>query len=145
MLCVLPFMHALLSYPRHRQHLKDNSVTLLQLRLQSFTDDLYLNTEGKNTADVLKAVTVHFYGHRCKGKIHWCFSRRVILIPGRTTVGWHSSTSPGTTYQGTSKGIWLLEQHRDLHTQHTPMEVFVLSPATCQDLLGVHQAAGICR
>lgn len=78
-------------------------------------------------ADVLKAVTVHFYGHRCKGKLHWCFSCRVILIPGRTTVGWHSSTSPGITYQGTSKGIWLLEQHRDLHTQHTPMEVFVLS------------------
>lgn len=125
--------------------LKDKSITLLWLKPQSFAIDLYLNTEGKNMADVLKAIIFHSCWHRCKDKLHWCFSCCVILIPGRTSVGWHSSTFLGTTCQGTSEGIWLLEQHRELHTQHTPMEVFVFSPAICQVLLGAHQAAGICR
>ena len=123
--------------------LKDKSVTLLRLRLQSFAIDLYLNTEEKNMADVLKAV--HSCWHRCKDKLHRCFSCCVILIPGRTSAGWHSSTFLGTTCQGTSKGIWLLVQQRELHTQHSPVEVLVFSPATCQVLLGACQAAGICR
>lgn len=141
-----PFMCSLLTATHDKGSiLKDKSVTLLRLRLQSFAIDLYLNTEGKNMADVLKAIIVHSCWHRSKDKLHQCFSCCVILIPGRNSAGWHSSTFLGTTCQGTSKGIRLLEQHRELHTQHTPVEVLVLFPAACQVLLGVRQAAGICR
>lgn len=97
-------------------------------------------------ADVLKAIIAHSCWHRCKDKLRRRFSRCVILIAGRISAGWDSSTFLRTAWQWTSK--WsrrLLEQHRELHTPHTSVEVFVFSPATWRVLPGERQSAGICR
>lgn len=63
--------------------------------------------------------------------MHWCFSCYAILIPGRIFASCHSLTFLVTPCQRTSKGIWLLEQHKELHTQNILMEVLVFSSATC--------------
>lgn len=112
--------------------LKDKSVTLLQLRLQSFVIDLHLTTAGKNMAAVLKAIIVHSRWHRRKDKLHRCFSCCVILIPERTSAGWHSSTFLRATRQVTSKGVQLLERHRELQT---PAEVLALCPVDVKSCL----------
>lgn len=95
-------------------------------------------------ADVLKAIILHSCWHRCKDKLHRHFSCCVILIPGRTSTGWHSSTFPGATWQGTSKGIWLPEQHREWPTQHNPMELLVFSQhiKSCLERTKPHVFAG---
>lgn len=90
--------------------------------------------------DVFKVLIIYPCWHRCKDKLHRCFSCCAILIPGRISASFHSFTSLETTCQRTSKEIWLLAQHRELHTQNIPMEVLVFPSATHWVLCGAHQA-----
>lgn len=150
--CPIPFTRALLT-ANGTSWLNTTNATFWRTNLSSWSSSdcrvsLLTSTQiqrRKNMADVLKAIIAHWCWHRCKDKLHWCFSCCVILIPGRISAGWDSSTFPRTTWQWTSKGIWLLEQHKELHALHTYVEVFVFFPAMCQVLLGERQAAGICR
>lgn len=109
--CVCPSsMSALLTAMTHlsTHHkgstLKDKSVTPLQRRLQNFAIDLCLNAEGKIMGHVLKLLMIYLCWHRCKDKLHWCFSCYTILIPGRISASCHSFTFLVTTCQRTSKG-----------------------------------------
>lgn len=91
--------------------------------------------------DVLEVLIIYPSWRRCKDKLHWCFSYCSILIPGRISASCHFFTFLVTTCQRTIKGIWFLEQHRELHTQSIPMEVLVFSSATRWVLCGAHWAA----
>lgn len=87
------------SYPQQKQDFKGQIHHPAVAQTVEFSHWPLTKCRGKYRARVLKAITIHSCWHRSKDKLHRCFSCCVILISGRTSVGWQLTTFLGSTLQ----------------------------------------------